>query len=93
MSDMRIMSVGMTGADVGRWQKFLSGQGLYRGEQDGKFHDETRQATIDFQRLHEILPADGKTNNKTLGMAMLLGLVLIDENEDPKKLGTAQDCG
>ncbi len=90
---MKAMKSGSVGNDVVKWQNFLADQKLFRGTADGIFGDETKQATIDFQRLHELLPADGRTNNRTVGMAMLLGFALIEEDADPKKLGAQQDCG
>jgi peptidoglycan hydrolase-like protein with peptidoglycan-binding domain len=70
----------MSGADVALWQQFLTSQGLYRGTVDGNFEAETRQATVDFQRLHE-LQASGMVTNRTLGMALLLGFRLFEEPE------------
>lgn len=60
-----------------QWQTFLKGQGFTPSE-GGKFDDTTVQATVDFQRFHNI-PASGRVNNKTLGLAMVHGLVLIKD--------------
>lgn len=84
---MRALGQGMSGDDVKQWQEFLHQQGLFRGKVTNAFDDETLQATIDFQRLHELLPADGVANNRTVGMAMLLGLQVIPEPEVKKEGG------
>jgi peptidoglycan hydrolase-like protein with peptidoglycan-binding domain len=76
---MRALTAGTNGEDVKRWQAFLTEQTLYRGEPHGKFDDETKQATVDFQRLHELHPAEGFVTNRTLGMAMVLGFTIFDE--------------
>ncbi len=78
MISMRVLSPGMTGHDARIWQEFLKKQGLYRGEVTGTFDVETQQATVDFQRLHE-LPVTGTVSNSTLGMAMVLGLQVLEE--------------
>lgn len=80
---MRALTAGMTGDDVRQWQKFLTSQTLYRGEAHGRFDDETKQGTVDFQRLHELSPVEGHVTNKTLGMAMLLGLILFEDGSEP----------
>lgn len=81
---MRAMQRGMSGDDVIQWQSFLAGQKLFRGTTSGLFDDETLQSTVDFQRLHEMLPASGVVDNRTLGMAMVVGLRLFEE---PDKKG------
>lgn len=80
---MRALKSGMSGDDVKKWQAFLEEQKLYRLAVSGEFNDDTVQATIDFQRLHELLPADGIVNNRTCGMAMLLGYKIFEE--DPQQ--------
>jgi peptidoglycan hydrolase-like protein with peptidoglycan-binding domain len=46
----------------------------------GTFDDATVQATTDFQRLHN-LPATGRADNTTWGLAMMLGLQVVAEAE------------
>ena len=63
---------------MSQWQTFLKNQGFTPSE-GGTYDDTTVQATVDFQRLHNI-PPTGRVNNMTLGCAMLCGLkVLADE--------------
>jgi peptidoglycan hydrolase-like protein with peptidoglycan-binding domain len=76
---MRVLKLGVSGEDVRKWQEFLKQRNFYRGSIDGQFGPETRQATVDFQRFHELRPAEGLVTNPTLGMAMVLGFVLFDE--------------
>lgn len=76
---LRELKEGMSGDDVLKWQAFLAkpeSGGFFRGEVTGKFDGETRQATVDFQRFHE-LPAEGLLTNRTLGMALLRGLEIV----------------
>ena len=74
---IRGLKEGMSGDDVKLWQEFLKkNQSFYRGEATGEFDAETRQATVDFQRFHE-LPAEGQLTNRTLGMALLMGLEIV----------------
>jgi hypothetical protein len=74
---MRVLKLGIAGADVEKWQLFLVGQRLARFAPNGKFGRATHAATIAFQRKHG-LDADGKVGNRTLGRAMTLGFELID---------------
>ena len=60
-----------------QWQAFLKQQGFTPSE-GGTFDDTTVQATVDFQRLHN-LPATGRVNNMTLGMAMMCGLKVVPD--------------
>lgn len=70
---MRVLRLGVNGDDVRQWQTFLTGQGFFQGEVSGFFDPETKQATMDFQRAHEVKPFDGEAGDKTFGMAMQLG--------------------
>jgi len=66
---------GLSGDDVRSWQRFLKSCGFTPSE-TGKYDDETVQATVDFQRLNN-LPASGRVDNMTWGMAMLRGLQVV----------------
>jgi peptidoglycan hydrolase-like protein with peptidoglycan-binding domain len=46
---VRILRVGSSGRDVGRWQTFLVGRGHLRGVVDEKFGPQTEAATRAFQ--------------------------------------------
>lgn len=70
---MRVLRSGANGDDVRRWQTFLMGQGLFKGEVNGVFDAETKQSTMDFQRAHFITPYDGIAGDRTFGVAMQLG--------------------
>lgn len=70
----------MSGEDVRAWQNFLCGKGLLHEEVSGVFDDATRQASIDFQRTHN-LQADGVVGNKTFGLAMQLGFSLVTDDD------------
>jgi putative chitinase len=47
---MRVLSKGMRGGDVRRWQAFLIAHGYLAGPADGIFGNHTERATQDFQR-------------------------------------------
>jgi peptidoglycan hydrolase-like protein with peptidoglycan-binding domain len=76
---MRELKIGSNGDDVKKWQAFLTTQGFYRGEAHGQFDPETKQATIDLQRFHEVHPAEGVVTNQTFGYALLTGYKLVEE--------------
>jgi peptidoglycan hydrolase-like protein with peptidoglycan-binding domain len=79
MTVLRVLKSGLSGDDVRSWQIFLQVCG-FKVDDTGTFDDATVQATTDFQRLHN-LPASGRANNMTFGMAMLLGLKVIEEEK------------
>jgi peptidoglycan hydrolase-like protein with peptidoglycan-binding domain len=62
---------------VTKWQEFLKIQG-YTPSEGGTFDDQTVQATVDFQRFHN-LPPTGRANNMTVGMAMLHGFKILPD--------------
>lgn len=82
---MRVLKLGSTGADVKRWEMFLTGQGFFTGLVDGIFDDATVQATREFQTKHG-LGVDGKVGNQTLGQAMVLGFESV-RDDDPATTG------
>jgi len=74
---IRALKEGMTGEDVLVWKTFLREKtAYYRGELNSVFDSETRQATLDFQRFHE-LPGSGELTGRTLAMALLMGLDIV----------------
>lgn len=85
---MRTLRLDTKGDDVQAWQVFLRGAGLYSGKPDGRFGPRTVEATRAFQRAHT-LKDDGVAGNRTLGMAMQLGLDLAPE--DPPLPGGPKD--
>ncbi|WP_222852152.1 M15 family metallopeptidase [Olivibacter sp. SDN3] len=72
MANLKALHVGSKGVEVRRWQYFLLGQQLYKGEVDGKFGLLTLEASKAFQQSQGLLP-DGVVGNKTYGKAMLIG--------------------
>lgn len=72
---MRTLQVGSVGDDVKTWQVFLQRAGLYNGSIDGRFGPRCEAATKAFQVAHQ-LQSDGAAGNRTLGLAMQLGLEL-----------------
>jgi hypothetical protein len=71
---------------VTQWQTFLKAQGFSPSE-GGRFDDNTVQATVDFQRLHN-LPPTGRVNNMTLGCAMLCGLKVVPDEPETSRSST-----
>lgn len=68
---MKTLRKGDTGTDVLAWETFLVGRG-YGIVADGKFGDETQEATRAFQKANG-LTADGTVGPKTYGIALGLG--------------------
>lgn len=85
---MRTLRLNAKGDDVRGWQAFLRDAGIYEGGLDGSFGARTLDATRAFQLTHS-LPDDGVVGNRTLGVAMQLGLVLA--HEDPPLPGGPKD--
>lgn len=75
---MKIIKIGSQGPDVKKWQYFLIGQDLYFGLVDGDFGELTLDATIKFQKQHNLQP-DGIVGNKTVGAAMMLGFATLKD--------------
>ncbi len=78
---MRLLKLGVKGPDVKRWQNFLLGQGATDLVVSGTFDEPTRQATLEFQRRHE-LGVDGKVGDETLGKAMTLGFPVVTDPDE-----------
>lgn len=73
---MKVLVKGSKGADVRRWQLFLTGQGFYQGRIDGSFDEATHTATVQFQEKQGLV-ADGVVGNKTAGLAMQMGFPVL----------------
>ncbi|HPI18847.1 MAG TPA: M15 family metallopeptidase [Candidatus Kapabacteria bacterium] len=80
---MKVLKVGSKGEEVKLWQHFLIGQEFIHIIADGVFGERTLQATILFQKKHNLQP-DGVVGNKTFGMAMLLGFSVVRNDDDSK---------
>lgn len=79
---MKTLKKGSKGEEVGSWQMFLRGIGLYYVGIDNDFGDITESATKTFQRNNK-LTADGIVGEKTYKKAVELGLnVNTDENDE-----------
>lgn len=80
-----------TGPEVERWQTFLRGLGLYKLAVDGVFGAGTEEATRALQRRanregHSLL-VDGIAGNQTIGYAMTLGFVVVEDPNDTDQNG------
>lgn len=80
---MKLLRLGVTGADVRKWQLFLTGQGLFSNPINGKFDEVTKTASETFQKQQGLEP-DGKVGDKSIGAAMLLGFGLLSDNSDAR---------
>ena len=80
---MKTLRMGSTGEDVRKWQFFLIGQHFYVGAVDGIFGEKSKDATIEFQKLHHLQP-DGIVGNKTVGVAMTLGFGVLEDDQEDK---------
>jgi len=89
---MQLLKSGMKDAgdshDVERWQQFLLGQGFNPGIADGDFGDNTRDATIAFQKANGIEPTLGIVGNKTMAKAMDLGFPALEDPHPGGNTGT-----
>lgn len=81
---MKTIKIGSTGADVRKWQTFLTGQGLYTGLISGEFDEATKAASQEFQKLKGLEP-DGKVGDKTVGAAMMIGFSVLTDDSDGKE--------
>jgi peptidoglycan hydrolase-like protein with peptidoglycan-binding domain len=73
---MRVLKLGLAGADVTKWQKFLHDSGFYDGPIDGEFGSQIVKATKDYQKSNG-LKADGVVGNKSFAKAMSQGFELL----------------
>jgi hypothetical protein len=89
---MQLLKAGMKDAgdsnDIERWQQFLIGQGFDPGIADGDFGDNTRDATIAFQKANGIEPTLGIVGNKTMARAMELGFPALEDPHPGTNTGT-----
>lgn len=81
MQPLSVIKITSTGPLVKAWQTFLRGQGLFFGVIDGKFDADTKQASMDFQKKHNLQP-DGVIGNKTFGLAMQEGFEGVADNRE-----------
>lgn len=77
---METLRLGSTGDLVSKWQTFLRGKDLYRGETSGSFDQATQDATKAYQTAVHLV-ADGVAGNSTLGKAMAEGFSALDDDE------------
>jgi hypothetical protein len=80
---MKLLKLGSTGADVRKWQTFLTGQGLFTKAINAIFDEDTKAASQAFQLAHGLEP-DGKVGDKTIGAAMLLSFGVVTDVSDEK---------
>lgn len=83
---MRVLRIGMKGADVRKWQYFLIGQGMPLQVADGIYGDLTLAATVAFQGKYN-LAADGVVGHQTLVAAIQRGFVVLDDTTDSSESG------
>jgi D-alanyl-D-alanine carboxypeptidase/Putative peptidoglycan binding domain len=83
MQPLKLIKINSTGPLVESWQFFLIGQGFFTGVADGNFDADTKMATIEFQKKHNLQP-DGIVGNKSFGVAMQFGFegILDDRTDD-----------
>ncbi|MBL7127990.1 MAG: M15 family metallopeptidase [Ignavibacteria bacterium] len=81
---MKVLKKSLRGNLVKAWQLFLIGLGYNTGDADGIFGRKTEQATIDFQKDHDLEP-DGLAGNKTIGVAMSLGFEVLEDDTKGKE--------
>lgn len=84
---LRVLRKGDKGKDVERWQIFLIGRGFKdKLLSDGDFGQKTHDASVEFQKQHNML-ADGVVGNKTFAKAMELGFELLEDKADASTTG------
>ena len=64
-----LLERGSIGEAVGRWQYFLIGQDLLKDVADGRFGQNTEDATKEYQRLKGLTP-DGRVGPQTYAKAL-----------------------
>ncbi len=79
---MKTLRKGSKGELVEKWQNFLVGLGA-RIVADGDFGENTRIATVNFQKKYN-LTSDGVVGNTTYGKAMLLGFNVIEDDSSER---------
>lgn len=77
---MRVLRDGMFGEDVRQWQQFLVGQGFLHSPANGTYDPDTKHATVDFQRNHNLKSIDGWVGPETMGTAMQLGYGVMEDD-------------
>lgn len=82
MEPLKLIKINSQGTLVSNWQNFLRGQDFFEGEITGLFDEETKAATIVFQKANGLQP-DGVVGNKTFGEAMKHGFEgILDDRTD-----------
>lgn len=81
---MRVLKRPFSGDDVRQWQAFLAGHGYTYVDVNGRFDDETEQATKAFQILNA-LEVDGAVGPQTLAVAIKSGFPLVVPEKYPAK--------
>lgn len=76
----RVLRRGHMGEDVGQWQHFLMGEGLYKYHVDDDFGKRTEAATKKYQR-RESLEETGMLDIQTLAAAIQDGFDPLEDNE------------
>ena len=84
MATLEVLKVNSRGQQVEDWQNFLIGQGFDPGVANGIFDEQTKGATIEFQKKSGLQP-DGVAGNKTFGAAMQLGFEGITDTDDSRE--------
>ncbi len=83
---MKVIRLGSKGQLVEKWQLFLIGEELLNDTADGVFGNNTKLATIEFQKKHG-LDSDGIVGNSSYGKAMMEGFEVIEEEKvEPAKI-------
>jgi hypothetical protein len=72
MLQLQVIKINSSGELVKSWQYFLLGKGYFIGIVNGIFDENTKNATIEFQKTHRLQP-DGVVGNRSYGVAMQLG--------------------
>lgn len=84
-----VLKKGMNCAEVGEWQSFLRGLGIYMGVVDNDFGQRTHDATIKFQEKNKLSPADGIVGAMTYAKAFSLGYKFEVEETNESDLYSA----
>lgn len=82
MEPLKLIKINSQGTLVSSWQNFLRGRDFFEGEVTGIFDEETKAASIAFQKANGLQP-DGVVGNKSFGEAMKQGFEgILDDRTD-----------
>lgn len=91
---LRVLHLGLVGDDIAAWQDFLHGQGFVQVAASGAFDEVTHNATVAFQRSHELKP-DGWVGSQTFGCALQLGFDGVEQfgpdHREPLGIGSGEE--